>query len=75
MSSECPTVLTFVLGNIKNIEAARSLISDYGRVVHPHLINYSVSKLQNNLHVQDKLIESMMDGGLLDSGIYLFPHF
>ncbi len=73
MSSECPTVLTFVLGNINDISAVRALMDDYGRLARPNLIDYSINDLEHNLHVQEKLIHGEMIVDLIESGICLIP--
>jgi len=73
MSSECPTVLTFVLGNINNVSAVRALMDDYGRLDQPNLMEYSINDLEHDLCVQEKLIDGEMNTYLIESGICLLP--
>ena len=73
MSIECPTVLTFVLGNINNVSAVRALMDDYGRLDQPNLMEYSINDLEHNLYVQEKLIDGEMNTYLIESGICLIP--
>jgi len=73
MSSECPTVLTFVLGNINNVSAVRALMDDFGRLDQPNLMEYSINDLEHDLYVQEKLIDGEMNTYLIESGICLLP--